>query len=154
MFRKERINKVENLTGVEEKRRYRRVDSNFPMQYRNLRIATEIPAGSVTRNLSEGGVCFKSNKFVSLACRLVVEISLPSSPKPVKAISKVAWIRKIPSSDQYELGNQFLEITKEDRAHILNFVNQSANQSMNPSINPSINPSVNQSVNPSINPTI
>jgi c-di-GMP-binding flagellar brake protein YcgR len=118
-------NTVENFANVEEKRRYKRVDSVLPVQYKNLRTATDLPIGSTTRNLSEGGICFKSSKFISLACRLVVEISLPTSPKPIKAISKVAWIRKLPSTDQYELGNQFLEITKEDKAHILNFVNQS-----------------------------
>jgi len=116
---------VENFAGVEEKRKFKRVESTFPVQYRNLRKAGVLPAGSIARNLSEGGVCFHANEFVSLACRLVVEISLPNMTKPVKAISKVAWIRKIPSSNQYELGNQFLEITKEDKAHIVNFVNQS-----------------------------
>jgi c-di-GMP-binding flagellar brake protein YcgR len=115
---------MDNFASVEEKRRFKRVDSNFPVQYRNLRKAGVMPAASITRNLSEGGVCFKSNEFVSLACRLVVEISLPNSTKPIKAISKVAWIRKVPSTDQYELGNQFLEITKEDKANIINFVSQ------------------------------
>jgi c-di-GMP-binding flagellar brake protein YcgR len=110
--------------NIEENRKYNRVESNFPVQYRNLRKAGIPPVGSTASNLSEGGVCFKANEFVSLACRLVVEISLPNVMKPVKAISKVAWIRKIPSSDQYELGNQFLEITKEDKAHIVSFVNQ------------------------------
>ena len=121
---------MENFASVEEKRRHKRVESSFPVQYRNLRKAGVMPAGSMTQNLSEGGVCFKSNEFVSLACRLVVEISLPNIPKPVKAISKVAWIRKIPSTDQYELGNQFLEITKEDRANIMNFVNQAMGQNL------------------------
>lgn len=118
-------NKMENFGNVEENRRFKRVDSNVPVQYKNLRVSTELPAGSVARNLSEGGICFQTSKFISLACRLVVEIAIPTSPKPIKAISKVAWIRKIPSSDQYELGNQFLEITKEDKSNILNFVNQS-----------------------------
>ena len=116
--------------NVDEKRRFKRVDTNIPVQFKDLRKAGELPAGSLTRNLSEGGVCFKTNRFVSLACRLVVEISLPSAPKPVKAISKVAWIRKVPSSDQYELGNQFLEISKEDKAHIMQFVNQTLNTSL------------------------
>lgn len=116
---------MENFGNVEENRRFKRVDSNVPVQYKNLRVSTELPAGSVARNLSEGGICFQTSKFISLACRLVVEIAIPTSPKPIKAISKVAWIRKIPSSDQYELGNQFLEITKEDKSNILNFVNQS-----------------------------
>jgi len=122
---------VENFANnVDEKRRFKRVDTNIPVQFKDLRKAGELPAGSLTRNLSEGGVCFKTNRFVSLACRLVVEISLPSAPKPVKAISKVAWIRKVPSSDQYELGNQFLEISKEDKAHIMQFVNQTMNTSL------------------------
>jgi c-di-GMP-binding flagellar brake protein YcgR len=121
---------MENFMSVEEKRKHKRVDSTFPVQYRNLRKAGVMPAGSMTRNLSEGGVCFKSNEFVSLACRLVVEISLPNMMKPVKAISKVAWIRKVPSTDQYELGNQFLEITKEDKANIMNFVNQVAGENI------------------------
>lgn len=66
---------------------------------------------------------FRTNEFISLACRLVVEINLPAVGKPIKAISKVAWIKRVPSSDSYELGNQFLEITKEDKNHIATFVN-------------------------------
>lgn len=89
-----------------------------------------MPAGSLSRNLSEGGVCFQTSKFISLACRLVLEINIPNSPRPIKAISKVAWIRKVPSSDQYELGNQFLEITKEDKTHIINFVNEAVKSSL------------------------
>lgn len=116
-------NNMDVIVNAEDKRRYKRVGSLAPVQYKNLRSPADIPAGSVARNLSEGGVCFQTSKFISLACRLVVEISVPTSAKPIKAISKVAWIRKVPSSDQYELGNQFLEITKEDRMHILNFVN-------------------------------
>jgi len=117
---------VENLANVnfEDKRRYKRIDSSVPIRYKNLRATAELPIGATSRNISGGGVCFHTNKFISLACRLVVEISIPTSQKPVKAISKVAWIRRIPSTDQYELGNQFLEINKEDKANILSFVNQ------------------------------
>ena len=80
--------------------------------------------GSLTKDIGEGGIRFKTNEFISLACRLVVEITLPTIAKPIKAISKVAWIRKLSSGDQYELGNQFLEISKEDRAIITDYVNR------------------------------
>lgn len=119
---------MENFSKTsEEKRRYQRVQSVLPVQYKNLRKNGHLPVGSLTRNISEGGICFKSNEFISLACRLVVEISLPSLPKPIKAISKVAWIRKLPANEQYELGNQFLEMTKEDKTHITNFINKVLN---------------------------
>ena len=114
---------MEDLITTEEKRRYKRIESKLPLQYKNLRKPGEPPTGSLTKNISEGGICFKSNEFISLACRLVVEISLPTAPKPIKAIAKVAWIKKTPNGDQYELGNQFLDMTKEDKAQIINFVN-------------------------------
>ncbi len=117
---------MENEPNVEDKRRYKRVESALPVQFRNLRKAADPVNGALSHNLSEGGVCFMSNEFISLACRLVVEITLPTLPKPIKAISKIAWIKKIPTNNQYMLGNQFLEMTKEDKAHVMNFVNNSS----------------------------
>lgn len=109
---------------VDDKRRHQRVASELPIQYKNLRKPGDAPFASSTRNLSEGGVSFKTGEFISLACRMVVEIILPTVSKPIKAITKVAWIRKIPTSQQYELGNQFLDMAKEDKKHISAFVNR------------------------------
>lgn len=106
-----------------ERRRSPRIDSNLPLKYRNLKL-TNLPLGSLTKDISEGGVSFKTNEFISLACRLVVEIAIPTLQRPIKAISKVAWIRKNTSEDHYELGNQFLEISKEDKAVIADYVNR------------------------------
>ena len=111
------------IDNVIEKRRFQRIDSNLPLRYKNLKTAT-VPMGSLTKNISEGGISFKTNEFISLACRLVVEITLPTVQRPIKAISKVAWIRKLASGEQYELGNQFLEISKEDRNLITDYVSR------------------------------
>lgn len=121
---------MENQSGMEDNRRYKRVESVLPVQFRNLRKTAESGNGTLSHNISEGGVCFMTKEFISLACRLVVEISLPAVPKPIKAISKIAWIKKIPTNNQYMLGNQFLEMTKEDKAHIMNFVNNSTNSNI------------------------
>lgn len=109
--------------NMTERRRFQRVDSSVPVKYRNLRTAT-VSTGSMTKNVGEGGISFDTSEFISLACRLVVEVILPTVPKPIKAISKVAWIRKMSSGDRYELGNQFLEISKEDRALITDYVSR------------------------------
>ena len=111
-------------SSIEEKRRYPRVESNLPLQYKNIKKLSGVSMGSLASNISAGGIRFKTNEFISLACRLVVEINLPTIPKPIKAISKVAWIRKLPVGEQYELGIQFLEIAKEDKDHITNFTNK------------------------------
>ena len=114
---------------TEDKRRYKRVEFRLPVEYKNLRKSSVPSQGSLTRNIGEGGICFQSSEFMSLACRLIVEITLPNVPKPIKAISKVAWIKRLPSSDMYELGNQFLEMAKEDRAHIVDFISKVLNPS-------------------------
>ncbi len=120
----------EKSNVVEEKRRYTRVPSLVPLQYRSLKNLKEGSTGTLTHDIGEGGVRFKSNEFISLACRLLLEINLPLGDKPIKAISKVAWIRKSPEQKEYEIGNQFLEISKEDRERIMQFVNKLLNVSL------------------------
>lgn len=119
-----------SVNPMDERRKYPRAETNLPISYKNLRTAGQSAASSTTKDLSEGGARFKTSEFISLACRLVLEISIPTSPKPIKAISKVAWIKKLPVGDHYEIGNHFLEITKEDKARILEYVSNSVKESL------------------------
>ena len=109
---------------MDEKRRNPRVDFRIPIQYRNLRSEVENVLTALNKNLGKGGVCFISNEFLSLASRLVLEISLPNLARPIKVISKVAWVRKMPLSDQYQIGSQFLEMTNEDREQVQKYVDK------------------------------
>ncbi|MCX5668027.1 MAG: hypothetical protein NTY34_06955 [Candidatus Omnitrophica bacterium] len=77
--------------NIIEKRRFQRVGSNLPLRYKNIKTAT-VPMGSITKDIGAGGISFKTNEFISLACRLVVEVTLPTVQRPIKAISKVAWV--------------------------------------------------------------
>ncbi|RKY41167.1 MAG: hypothetical protein DRP85_07020 [Candidatus Makaraimicrobium thalassicum] len=99
-----------------EKRKFPRVRTHIPVKYRTLGSSEKMMrASTITRNLSEGGVRFNTGEFISRACRLVLELDIPMFTKPVKAISKVAWIRKTGAGDDYEVGNQFLEISRKDK---------------------------------------
>ena len=115
---------VDKFVSVEEKRRFARVESHLPLNYKNLKKLKADASSVLTNDIGEGGVRFKSSEFISMACRLLLEINLPTMAEPVKAISKVAWIRKGPDGREYEIGNQFLEISKEDRSRIIDFVNK------------------------------
>ena len=112
------------MSPLEEKRRFHRIESRFPLKYKDLRKMDEEFRGTVSKNVSEGGVRFRSDRFISLACRLVVELNLPTKPEPIRAISKITWIRKLPAGDDYEVGNQFLEINRQDREIIRNFIKE------------------------------
>ncbi len=107
-----------------EKRRHERVKSHIPVRYRKLRGGGVgiIDASSISNNLSQGGIRFRTGEFISMACRLILELDIPMLTKPIKAISKVAWIKKAESSDDYVVGSQFLEISKQDKEYISKYV--------------------------------
>ncbi|MDD5633678.1 MAG: PilZ domain-containing protein [Candidatus Omnitrophica bacterium] len=98
-----------------EQRKHPRVETHIPIRYYKLRegAGSQI-TGSISKNMSQGGIRFRTPEFVSMACRLILELDIPSITKPIKAISKVAWIRKTESGKEYEIGNQFLEMSRED----------------------------------------
>lgn len=104
-----------------EKRKHPRINVSIPLQYKELRGNSYLSKGTLTKNISESGIKFISDSFISLAHRLIVEINLPSNPKPVKAISRVVWIKKLDAGNNYEVGNQFLAMTREDEAIISDY---------------------------------
>ena len=104
-----------------EKRRYPRVQTTLPLRYNELHGKSYSAKDTVTKNISEGGVRFQTDRFFSLACHLVVEISVPELFKPIRTISKVAWIKKLPSGTEYEIGGQFLAMTNEDEEQLAQY---------------------------------
>lgn len=112
------------MSGTVEQRKFSRVKTHIPVRIRTLRGGASVEGmSSITKNLSEGGIRFRTADFISMACRLILELDIPMFTKPVKAISKVAWIRKSPSGDDYEIGNQFLEMSKKDKELVSEYVN-------------------------------
>ena len=107
---------------VKERRKYPRKNLRIPVQYKNLKLVSDTSKGALTRDIAEGGIRFIGNEFISLSNRLVLTIILPAPFRSIKAISKVAWIRKVPMGEQYEIGNQFLNLSKDDKKHLRNCV--------------------------------
>ncbi|MGB2630990.1 MAG: PilZ domain-containing protein [Candidatus Omnitrophota bacterium] len=107
-----------------ERRKSERVKTHIPVRYRKLRDGAGVSGfSSLSKNLSQGGIRFRTAEFISMACRLILELDIPMFVKPVKAISKVAWIKKTDSGNDYEVGNQFLEMSKKDKELISEYVN-------------------------------
>lgn len=110
---------------VPERRESPRVNTAMSVQYRGIRQTDDSVVGAIARDISVGGIRLLVNEFVSVFTRLVLEVALPSSPKPVTVISKVAWVRKRPHGEQYEVGMQFMDIAEEDRRDISDFIEKS-----------------------------
>lgn len=110
---------------VKERRKFPRINARIPLQFRDIQRPIETYAGSLTKDISENGVRFSSSEFLSIFTRLLLEISVPSFSRPIKAISKVAWIQKAPRSNQYNVGLQFMDMTEDDRKHLTSFIAKS-----------------------------
>lgn len=110
---------------IKERRRFSRINARLPLQYKDIQRPIETYSGTLTRDISEGGVRFISNEFLSIFTRLLLEISVPSFSRPIKVISKVAWIQKFPRTNQYNVGVQFMDVTEEDKKHLASFIAKS-----------------------------
>lgn len=110
---------------VKEKRRFPRIDARLPLQFKDVQRPIETYTGTLTGDISEGGVRFVSDEFLSIFTRLLLEVSVPSFSRPIKAISKVAWIQKISGGNQYSVGVRFMDMTEEDKKHLASFIAKS-----------------------------
>ena len=110
---------------VKEKRRSPRIDARLPLQFKDVQRPIETYTGTLTGDISEGGVRFMSSEFLSIFTRLLLEVSVPSFSRPIKAISKVAWIQKVSGGNQYDVGVQFMDMSEEDKKHLASFITKS-----------------------------
>lgn len=106
----------------QERRKYPRVISSIPVEYRDISRPIEGFVPTLTKDISNGGVRFICDDFISIFTRLLVNIAIPTHPKPVRAMSKIAWIRKLPYGSQYEAGIQFVDIPNGDRSLLTTFL--------------------------------
>ncbi|MDD3089914.1 MAG: PilZ domain-containing protein [Candidatus Omnitrophica bacterium] len=111
------------MNGKNDNRKHPRVQTHITVRYRNLRDGAGASGeNSVSTDIGQGGIRFRAPEFISMACRLILELDIPMSSKPIKAISRVAWIKRSDSGEDYEIGNQFLEMSSQDKEVISGYI--------------------------------
>ncbi len=103
------------MTERKDRRSQHRVVCRFPLKYREIRDTPPLFRGTQVQNFSRGGLLHRTEEFLPLNTGMILEFRLPTSPKPIRAISKVCWTKKLPESDSFEVGNEFLDLTREER---------------------------------------
>ena len=63
------------MVNFSEKRKHQRIEAAIPLRYKGLRANSSLTRGTLTKNLSEGGVRFNTNEFISI---IVLAYSNPS----------------------------------------------------------------------------
>ncbi len=117
-----------------EHRKYLRLDTVFPVQFR-----LEEPAGEVflsawlqgfTNNISRDGICLAINnlkpQLIELLkakkIKLSLEIDLPISRKPVCARSSIIWVKEIVGDQhQYLVGIKYDHISAKQNSNLMRY---------------------------------
>ncbi|MFH1878709.1 MAG: PilZ domain-containing protein [Candidatus Omnitrophota bacterium] len=106
-----------------EKRKHKRINNHIPIRYKKLSAPQAAESTTITKDLCGGGFLFRTEAFISMACRLIIELEIPLFDRPIKAIAKVAWIKKTASGKSFEVGNQILDMSKEDKQLFFEYIN-------------------------------
>jgi hypothetical protein len=120
---------------IPEQRKYLRLDSVFPVQFR-----LETPDGKVflsdwlqgfTNNLGRGGMCLSINNLnlqllkllEGKKAKLSLEIDILISSKPISARGSVAWVKDVfGDTRQYLVGVHYDQISKKFNSQLMRYV--------------------------------
>jgi len=91
-----------------EKRKFPRLGESWDVDYRAIRT-TDLKIdviGSLTVNISGGGIRFESNEEVPKGTMLAVELKSAEFPSPIMALAKTVWCKE-KDIGKYDLGVEF-----------------------------------------------
>lgn len=106
------------------KRSTRRVPCNLSVSFRDGEKIYE----SETLNISNGGILIATDHPLDIGTHIDLTLELPSTPKPITAVGKVAWIARAPNATDgaggsVGVGIKFSRIAPSDLKLIVDYVN-------------------------------
>ena len=116
------VDDVNDAKGQGERRHHSRREADLPLRYRETLAVRSNYRGVQMKDVGSGGVRFQTEGFIPLNTSLICEFSLPENFRPVRAISRVAWSRKLPLGDRDEIGSEFVEIIPTEKKILEEFL--------------------------------
>ena len=98
-------------TSLPERRRSIRIESSVPVHYK----AEQQFVTTVSKDIGENGIKFTANRFIPVFSKLLIDIFLFHNVEPVRMLTEVIWVRKLPHLDLYSIGTKFVELSKEHK---------------------------------------
>ena len=108
-----------------EEPREKRQFSRFPFRQPVFinRGEWEAEEGSLSGDISEGGIRLSVNEFIPVGKILTLEVSLPDESKMTPVNGHVVWTSFLPYSERYQIGIQFDPQQNSSKSEILRMVN-------------------------------
>ncbi|MCX5706516.1 MAG: PilZ domain-containing protein [Candidatus Omnitrophica bacterium] len=103
---------------IKENRAYTRAKVYYLVKIQKPGESREKMVLTSLKNLSAGGACIKLQESLPVSSTLCLSINYPGSDKPVFAVGKIDWVRKLDKDKGYEAGLSFIEIEDAMRQEI------------------------------------
>ena len=112
---------------MEERRRLLRVDAPLSLTCRTLQ-PPPWEEETVSLDLSEGGLRFRTFIPLQAGFPLELEMVLPFDSLPMRARATVAWVRDriVEGTVQFDVGVRFDEMSEADRKRLVAYVHRHA----------------------------
>ena len=113
------------MENAQEKRKFVRLSALVDVIY-NKRAVTDKEL-SITRNISQGGICLIAYDRLNEQDVLDLKLYLPEDNTPIQAIGKVVWVKEfiigsIEEGKRYDVGIEFMDIREEDANRVNKYV--------------------------------
>ena len=114
---------MEKEKSAFEKRAYRRVKRELLCQFKDLDSDNPVSLSETyTTDISEGGLRFRTPKYIPMNHRLAFTIEIPKHSN-IEVTARPAWTNELLSVEQYEVGASFSGLSSADKAVLRDFIN-------------------------------
>lgn len=103
-----------------ERRKFVRIPENSKISYKVLPNMKK--EGSITKDISQGGVRFLVHDFVPKGSLLDIEVALGEVYLSFRCIVKFIWIKKEANSEKYEIGVEFIDLPKKSIERLIGYI--------------------------------
>ena len=109
-----------------DRRRFPRLQAGLPVEIRPLIQPLQWLEGSLSRDLSTGGLRVTMGRFLPRNSQVVMQFAPPGTGRKLRAVGRVSWVRERPFGDFHDCGLEFVEISADDREAIAGLVERGA----------------------------
>ncbi len=116
---------------MRERRKYLRIPDRAEISYRIL----PNPKTSMffTKDISQGGIRFFVGAIVPQNSLMEIRLTFKEIPFSFKTVVKTKWIKEDAYGDRYEVGVEFVNISKEATGHLIRYIQNVMDKSGNQS---------------------
>jgi c-di-GMP-binding flagellar brake protein YcgR len=107
---------MDNQDKGRDKRRFPRLSFKEAVKFQIGEYT--LPDGSLSKDLSRGGISLTVNEFIPVKAPVIVYLQKNEESRVVELRGTVAWVKIIPESERFQIGIQFCDIDESARREV------------------------------------